>query len=55
MSPHDRVEARRAAERKERLDEMDRQIEDGSLVVRKMTAAEMDAFSPSRARGSSKS
>jgi hypothetical protein len=42
-----KTQAERAEEkRQDRLEEMDRQIKDGSLKVRKMTAAERKRFPP---------
>jgi hypothetical protein len=42
-----RTQAERAEEkRQDRLQEMERQIKDGSLKVRKMTAAERKRFPP---------
>lgn len=37
---------RQARQRKERMDEIKRQVEDGSLVIRPMTAAERKKYPP---------
>jgi len=41
---------RQAEKRKEKLDLIDQQIKDGTLVIRKMTAAERKKFRPSAPR-----
>jgi hypothetical protein len=48
-----RIQAKRADEkRRERLEEIQRQVKDGSLKIRKMTAEERRRFPPPRSRGS---
>jgi hypothetical protein len=37
---------RQARQRKERMEEIERQVEDGSLVIRPMTAAERKKYPP---------
>jgi len=47
------TQAERAAEkRRVRLEEMQRQVKDGSLKIRKMTAQERRRFPPRPSRGS---
>jgi hypothetical protein len=48
------MQAKRADEkRRARLEEIQRQVKDGSLKIRKMTAQERRRFPPRRPRGSS--
>jgi hypothetical protein len=49
------TQAERAAERRrERLEAMQRQVEDGSLTIRKMTPDELKRYSPKIVRASSR-
>jgi hypothetical protein len=49
------TQAERAAEkRRERLEDMQRKVRDGSLKIRKMTAEERRRFPPRPARGKRK-
>jgi hypothetical protein len=50
-----RTQAERAAENREvKLAEVQRQLKDGSLKIRKMTAKERKRFPPQPAKGSSR-